>query len=347
MRKLREYRRLREVSWDKPTYDPESLLSAKRQRIRQMMAYKPYAVADLADILMKQDAEGKELTARLHERAAENDQRIEAAREERREELISLAKRARGGEIAKLESRIPDVTAQWNAAEGRRKLKLRKHLRKLQNLVKALAVAQESVKWNWWKLSWDVSDEEIKKNKVELGAPKYRRKGKRTYIVPPKEPKEWFVSLTDGVKIDWYNVKDAEYAAKWPDAVTHAQFDRPALLERSRHGHVRPTPNPAMVPAWNAAFKLAAQAAEHARVEGKEAVKQFIYKVMHRKHKHYKLTKAPGLTPALMLQNGKYKQIEPIKYKHAQEKSRDVVLRGRRYRLPIDIGGNDRHLQFA
>ena len=102
-----------------------------------------------------------------------------------------------------------------------------------------------------------------------------------------------------------------------------------------------------MVPAWNAAFKLAAQAAEHARVEGKEAVKQFIYKVMHRKHKHYKLTKAPGLTPALMLQNGKYKQIEPIKYKHAQEKSRDVVLRGRRYRLPIDIGGNDRHLQFA
>ena len=346
MRKLREYRRLRELSWNNPTYDPESSLTMKKQAMRQMMAYKPYAVADLADILMKQDAEGKELIVKLQERAAKNDRMIAAARAKRRDQLINLAKRAKKGEITDLENKIPDAITQWRAATGRRKLFLRKELRKLHILKKEMVVAQESAKWNWWNFSWDVSDEEVKKNKLELKRPKMRKKGKRRYIVPQKEPQESFVPSTNGVRIDWYNLKDAEYAAKWPDAVAHAQFDRPILLERSRHGHVRPTPNPTMVPAWNAAFKLAAKAAEHAEVEGKEAVKQFIYKVMHRKHKHYKLTKAPGVTPALILQNGQYKQMERIKYKDGQdEKSRDIVLNGRLYHLPAENGSDEGQLQ--
>ena len=346
MRKLREYRRLRELSWHNPTYDSKSLVTLKKQRMRQMMAYKPYAVADLADILLKQEAEGKELTAKLQKVAAGNDRKIEAARAKRREDLIELAKRAQSGEINELENKIPGVLALWREATGRRKLALRRRLGKLHALKKELTVAQDCVKWNWWKFVWEVSEEEVKKNKVEIKRPKVRRKGKKRYVLPERPPRESFVPSSEGVRIDWYNVKDAEYAATWPDAVAHAQFDRPSLLERSRHGHTRPTPNPAMVPAWNAAFKLAVKAAEHANVDDKKMFKEFVYKVMHRKHKHYKLTKAPGVTPTLMVQNGQFKHVERIKYKdEMNNRSRDIVMGGRLYHLPLESGNSVGQLQ--
>lgn len=348
MRKLREYRRLRELSWHDTTYDPKSLLTPKKQMMRQMMAYKPYAVADLADILLKQEAEGKELTAKLQKVAAGYDRKIEAARAKRRQELIDLMKRARNGEVIKVEKNIPGVLEQWRAATGRRKLALRRRLGKLHTLKKALTVSQECVKWNWWKFDWQVSEEEIRKNRVELKRPKIRRKGKRKYIVPEKQLRESFVPSAEGIRIDWYNLKDAEYAAKWPNAVAHAQFDRPSLLERSRHGHIRPTSNPAMVPAWNAAFRLAAKAAEHAKLEDQKAVKEFISKVMHRKHKHYKLTKAPGVTPALMIQNGQYKQVERIRYQGGRhERSRDIIMNGRLFSLPLASGSIETQLQAS
>ena len=348
MRKLREYRRLRELTWDNPKYDPKSLLTPRKQKIRQMMAYKPYAVADLADILLKQEDEGKEITAKLQKIATGSDRRIEAARTKRREFLIELAKRAQSGEINELENRIPDVLALWRAAKGRRKLALRRRLGKLHALKKELTLAQNCVKWNWLKFDWEVSEEEVRKNKLELKRPKLRRKGKKRYILPETQPRESFVPSSEGVRIDWYDLKDAEYAAKWPNAVAHAQFDRPSLLERSRHGHSRPTPNPAMVPAWNAAFKLAVKAAEHANVDDKKAFNEFVYKVMHRKHKHYKLTRAPGVTPALMLKNGRFTHVERIKYKDEMSKrSRDIVMGGRLYHLPLESGVDGEQLQAA
>lgn len=348
MRKLREYRRLRELTWHDPTYDPKSLLTAKKQKMRQMMAYKPYAVADLADILLKQEAEGKELIDKLQKIMAAKDRRIEAARAKRREDLVELAKRAQGGEINELENNISDVLALWRAATGRRKLTLRRRLGKLHVLKKELMVAQNCVKWNWLKFDWDVGEEEIKKNKAEIKRPKIRRKGKKKYIIPERQPRESFVPTSEGVRIDWYNLKDAEYAARWPDAVAHAQFDRPSLLERSRHGHTRPTSNPPIIPAWNAAFKLAVKAAEHANINDKETFEKFIYKVMHRKHKHYKLTRAPGVTPALMLQNGQFKHVERIKYRDEMNmKTQDITMGNRLYHLPIESKDTGEQLQAA
>ena len=337
MHKLREYRRLRELSWSNLKIDPKSSLTKKTQIARQMMAYKPYAVADLADILLKQEKEGEALKAELERIAQVDERKVQAAREKRRNLMIEWAKRARRGEVPKVKKQIDEVLARWTAATGRQRDKLRNKLRVLRATYQMLRKAENSVTWTWWKWSWDVSEKELKNNSVESKRGKIVLKGKRRVAIPRREPRESFIPTTERVRIDWYDLRDAEYAAKWPDAVAHGQIDRPKLLEKTRHGHARPTPGINLTPAWKAAYKLAAKAATDARVKDKKERRQLIMKIINRKHKEFKLGKAPAMTPTLELRSGNRKRVEIIRNKAKDgEKTRDVVSRGRLYHLPLE-----------
>lgn len=231
--KLREYRRQRELRWNFKRDDPKQALFAEDKR-KQIMAYKPYAVADLADILLKQEAKGDALTKALTALAEEEDAalapKLEATRRGLRKPLIRLAIWAKLGWLQLVQRGIRRKRIRLDAAvDESQESRLREDIKRLEGEQDAMVNALEAVKWSWRRHGWDVKLPIIEVEDAVEGELRERRISKK------KMPQKGFLPTMDGVTIHWLNVQDADYAKSWPNSIIHYEVDRRRLFEEGRH----------------------------------------------------------------------------------------------------------------
>ncbi|KAF2238802.1 hypothetical protein EV356DRAFT_572864 [Viridothelium virens] len=280
-RKLREYRRIRDVTWDK---DAEGMPLEKKRRKKALMNQKAASIADLAAILHKQEIIGRETAAKAEQ--VREEQQAKAAEEQRQveSELRELAKRAQNGEPAELEAKIEDLTAHMLGQKfpnqpspgERRKENIAKQILRLRQLRNSIKRADETVQ--------DGSVSEVAKNRVERRRISRALSGQEPKQIlhdqdlikgswpPPHFGRRRILSLpkkvnyytSEGVKVAWSNVMDAEFAESWPEAVQHTH------MGITRHTAANPDLPPRMEP------KVRHRSPMHeAEVEGrKEEIKQ-------------------------------------------------------------------------
>lgn len=197
-----------------------------------LMDQKANSIADLAAVLFAQERQGVEREEGLVKRAEE-----EAKREkERWVRLEELAKRARDGEVEKLDEQIKQLEAKLAAAkeavsdepakkaesreprlkpEGAEELELKRLRRQKHELLHAKNQVEKRAKGE----IPDTAGPDVVGIKIEKKAPwpppKYGPLRKQAL---KKEP---YLPTTEGVKIQWANIVDAEFAESWPSAVAH------------------------------------------------------------------------------------------------------------------------------
>lgn len=185
-KELREFRIRHEHEWD----FPDLVRAPKAKVARRLQDQKANSIADMAYVLLRQDK-----VARFQDRQGELERvKNEAAEKKAHERLAELR-------ILKAEAE-KDTTP-----EGIKKFKELKAEK--QRLVRNLA---KPVEFRSMEGLWSPINDARPKAKRGVG----RLRGVRG---APK-------MTMDGVRIEWANILDAEYAAQWPQSVIHDSIER-------------------------------------------------------------------------------------------------------------------------
>lgn len=255
-RKLREYRKLHELSWGKPTIVNGGLLDLenpyrrheiarppKKERSRLIMDQRANSIADLAAVLREQEAVGiakerEDAEKRQAEETRAREDFVTLAEEERNggmpvlQEAIKAqeaaivelkARHAAGGEDAPTRKDIYRQTAPLNEL----KLKLRKmkaakdafengHAR----LTKQAETQSQSgqLKRGASELQLDIEIPPVFYLTRPVGSGTIPKRGSLKQELARKQVPTY---SADGIVIRWSNPLDAEYAESWPAAVEH------------------------------------------------------------------------------------------------------------------------------
>lgn len=254
-RKLREYRKLHELSWNTHTVPNAGLLDLenpyvrvntvrppRKERSRMIMDQRANSIADLAQVLREQEQLGAETEKQRIEREQAEETRV-------REELISLAEEERNGGLPVLEaaiqaqeSAINDMRARKQAAQpdapsrkdvhrqilALNALKL-KHQKMIAakdtfeqghaRLIKQAESKSESgeLKQGASELELDIEPPAIFYRPTERSGSTPRRGNVKQEVAKKQTP----VYTAQGIVIRWSNPLDAEFAESWPTAVEH------------------------------------------------------------------------------------------------------------------------------
>jgi hypothetical protein len=277
-RKLREFRRLHEVSWDKT--QPELLKFPRKYRIRALMDQKANAVADLAQVLEIQRTQASLMKENIQNLAIRKQEFLA----KKWAEIEELAKKAEQGEVARLEPEIkrledslPRKTTDKEKERITKAIRLQTHrLKKLQWAQRQIAAREGAEKIAAPLEMVKVTEEKegdqatATTETLALPAPKINLNNPVTTSVLPRHlqgtPPEPF-SL-EGVVVEWADLYDAEYAKDWPEAVTH---DVMGTVRRRP-----PIPNGDRIafPVFEPVAIAEAEAAEKARAEEEEKKKK-------------------------------------------------------------------------
>ncbi|KAI9711823.1 MAG: hypothetical protein M1820_001968 [Bogoriella megaspora] len=290
--KLREYRRLRDVNWDR---DSEKIPLEKKRRKKALMDQKAEAVADLAAILQRQEDFGRETQAKSDAKQEEYDAWAERELTKAKAEIEGMARRFETGEGSSIEQKIEDLTAHMlgeryptHPAPGeKRKKQLALQILELRQLKGRLRRAHETTANKQISekaqhqvdklaisraLRGEIPREVITQQQFETGPRPLPKFGRRRLLLRPKSTS---FHTTEGVEIRWANVMDAEYAESWPQKIKHY------LMGFARNAAPKPEEAPILEhPAWRLSpirfnEELAARrAAEEHRREVWEAAKE-------------------------------------------------------------------------
>ncbi|KAJ9662826.1 hypothetical protein H2201_005907 [Coniosporium apollinis] len=206
----------------------------KKEKKMMLMDQKANSIADLAAVLFAQERQGVQREEGLVKRAEE-----EAKREkERWARLEELAARAKGGEVERLNEQIKKLEAELAAQkekenvpgeqgkkpdgkepqlkpEGAQELELKRLRRQKHELLHAKNQIEKRAKGE----IPDTTGPDVVGIKIEKKAPwpppKYGPLRKQAL---KREP---YLPTTEGVRIQWANIVDAEFAESWPSAVAH------------------------------------------------------------------------------------------------------------------------------
>ncbi|KAI9667351.1 MAG: hypothetical protein M1821_000166 [Bathelium mastoideum] len=291
-RKLREYRRLRDVTWDR---EAEGMPPEKKRRKQVLMDQKATSIADLAAILHRQEKFGSESLAEAQRVRAEHDAKAVEEQRQLEAELQNLAKRARNGEIAELEAQIANLSSQTQgidssdalASQGEERRKLEQKILGLRQLKNSMKRADEAVQAGTVS---DIAKKQVTRRIIDRAlvgqAPKDilreqslidgswppPRFGRRRILSIPKPVTYYTVS---GVRIAWSNVLDTEYAESWPAAVQHTH------MGFTRHTAASPDQPPQMEvsvrrgsPADENAFRMRKRAEAERKEEERKAARR-------------------------------------------------------------------------
>ena len=210
------YRKLREFrKRHELEFDPHRGLDKKRRR-EGIQAQVPNTVADLAAVLFGQEKISSSHQQQHQDEQQKNQEALEKANQ-RMDDIKSQMRQAR----------LLDSEEAWARYKALRaeKIRLRKHM-------------QKPVPWKALAGKYDP---------LNLSIPPARRGPGKTRLHP--DAPKWTM---DGVRIDWADIREADFAQKWPESVTHDVLAK----EGQRVRHVHPPPEP-----WRPSFEL--QDAEH------------------------------------------------------------------------------------
>ncbi|KAF1345762.1 transcriptional regulation of mitochondrial recombination-domain-containing protein [Delphinella strobiligena] len=255
-RKLREYRKLQELSWAKPTIvngglldlenpyrKQETVRPSPKNRSRLIMDQRANSIADLAAVLREQEAIGLAK------------ERVDAAKRQgeetrAREELVTLAEEERNGGMPVLkeaieaqEAAIADLKARHAAggedAPTRKDIyrqtaslsQLRLKLRKMKaakdafesghaRLTKHAESQSRSgqLQRGASELQLDIEIPSIFYLTRPVGSATVPKRGSTKQELARKQVPNY---SADGIVIKWTNPLDAEYAESWPAAIEH------------------------------------------------------------------------------------------------------------------------------
>lgn len=253
-RKLREFRKLHELSWDKPTVVNNGLLDLdnpyirtekprlpKKERSRMIMDQRANSIADLAAVLRQQEEAG----------IAKENQEIEkkeAEEQKVREEMVALLEEEKKGGLRVIEAAINAQKTSIRAllakrAAGESDALSRKNLLGQTRALKALELklqkmkaAKEVFDQGHARLvqqaqSAEEAGESSSQLELDVDPPRifyHSRHNTPFSTIPKRGPVRKALARTQtpiytaqGVVIRWSNPLDAEIAESWPAAVQH------------------------------------------------------------------------------------------------------------------------------
>ncbi|OCK74920.1 hypothetical protein K432DRAFT_386523 [Lepidopterella palustris CBS 459.81] len=208
--KLREFRRLHELCWD--TTNPEKLKLHRKARITFLMNQKANSIADLAKVLFMQAEKGVEMEENI-KRRKEEVAKVAAAKWA---EIEALAARADSGEVKTIEKELERLMPMYERRAEKEKERIGKAIALQKKYRKRLLWAQSLVRAR-------KAEDAAKEAAICAAKKKTKSDTKITVSVIPKRLRRRLPKpmTLDGVSIQWANLSDAEYAAKWPEDVVH------------------------------------------------------------------------------------------------------------------------------
>ncbi|KAJ9638998.1 hypothetical protein H2199_006859 [Coniosporium tulheliwenetii] len=241
-RKLREFRRLHETTWsdadvaarrqhvllgpgkfrnkDKEEEDGEDWWRdierkpGKKEKKMMLMDQKANSIADLAAVLFAQERQGVQREEGLVKRAEEEAKR-EKERWARLEELAARAK----GEVERLNEQIKKLEAEL-AAQKEKENVPGEQGKKPDGKEPQLKPegAQELELKRLRRQKHELLHAKTKSRSAQRARSQTRRYGPLRKQALKREP---YLPTTEGVRIQWANIVDAEFAESWPSAVAH------------------------------------------------------------------------------------------------------------------------------
>lgn len=241
---LREYRKIRDVDWE-PEVGKTGM--TRKERAKKLMDQKANSIADLSAVLQVHGARAKELVearevrGRVLEELKEEETRArEGMAVEKWSILERRAQQAEGGSIERFDAHIRALVAKKSGASEEEKKSIKNLMSKLRRRRDMLKKAQEAVTArSTAEPSGDtqnvvnvvrstVLDAIVRQARttrngrtpLPVAWPKNFRKIRHKLEAMPEVPQ---ISL-EGVKIQWADIQDAEYAESWPEPVVHELF---------------------------------------------------------------------------------------------------------------------------
>lgn len=251
LKKLREFRKLHELSWNK--HNPEWSKETKKKLIRLIMDQRQNTSADLAKVLSIQEEMGAWMAKKGNDRRHERNQYLG----KRWKEIEALAQKVEEGKIKELDRKIRDCKSErGNKLHDDKEVhRLDKEASRIRREIRELLWASHIVKQRdsldahnektFERELWRMKKEEAalrKQGKHDLANRLRIPKKKRSYEVRNKLiPKSLKAMPTPyslkGIEIQWADLYDAEYAGEtWPQAVVHAPIQsRRIVTEEEYH----------------------------------------------------------------------------------------------------------------
>ena len=254
-KKLREWRKLHETSWEPPAllalnhskkeiermqdqldqrggskknnvYD---VIRHKKKKLRvaAVLDQRANSVADLAAVLAAQEALGAKTQQHREEEAKER-------RDFQVQTMLDLARRAEQGGLAAIDARLTELKEieakadrlgepmEISKAQMSREVKeLNARQRKMHWSADAVKTAREEVKEKNGNLSPEQQEARVREILPSFPTPNAsvpKRGSLHNAVARANAP----VFSTEGIVIKWANQLDAEYAESWPETVSHA-----------------------------------------------------------------------------------------------------------------------------
>jgi hypothetical protein len=251
-KKLREWRKLHETSWERPALlslnhskkeierleeqlrdrggsKKENVYDVikhkkKKLRVAAILDQRANSVADLAAVLAAQEALGTKTQQNKDEEA-------KSRRAFQVQTMIDMAKEVEQGALDEVKLQIKQLEEQLksSSADGSTemsKTQLRKQLKdmiarktKLQWSSSCVKRVKEEMKESGGELSPEQQDARLRENLPEYPAP--RSIPKRGPMRARLERENAPVFSTEGIVIKWANHLDAEFAESWPETIDH------------------------------------------------------------------------------------------------------------------------------
>ncbi|GAB7328925.1 hypothetical protein MBLNU13_g00784t1 [Cladosporium sp. NU13] len=254
-KKLREWRKLHETSWEPPAllalnhskkeiermqqqlderggakknnvYDVIRH-NKKKLRVATVLDQRANSVADLAAVLAAQEALGAK--SQKH-----RDEETKERRDFQVQTMLDLARRAEQGGLAAIDARLAELKEmeakadrlgepmEISKAQMSREVKeLNARKRKMHWSADAVKTAREEVKESNGNLSPEQQEARVREILPSFPTPNAsvpKRGSLRVAVARANAP----VFSTEGIVIKWANQLDAEYAESWPETVSHA-----------------------------------------------------------------------------------------------------------------------------